>query len=91
MIAVVQLNTDMIIYTAGLSFTLYDNMGSYLCITVNMELYHVLTLVAPLGPGAGAWQALSVEEMGKTIAGFITTTMFLYSGDTGTPWRFAGT
>ena len=48
-----------------------------------MELYHVLTLVAPLGPGAGAWQALSVEEMGKTIAGFITTTMFLYSGDTG--------
>ena len=48
MIAVVQLNTDMIIYTAGLSFTLYDNMGSYLCITVNRWSYIMFSLWWPL-------------------------------------------
>jgi len=84
-IAEVQLGRDMFIYTPGLSCSWHEDLETYLCTTATVIrwAYILFSLCCPLYsldlvPGKHS----PLEELSKSIAESITTTMSVSSGDT---------
>jgi len=84
-IAEVQLGRDMFIYTPGLSCSWHEDLETYLCTTATVIrwAYILFYLCCPLYsldlvPG----KHCPLEELAKSVADSITTTMSVSSGDT---------
>ena len=84
-IAEAQLARDMFIYTPGLSCSWHEDLETYLCTTATVIrwAYILFYLCCPLYsldlvPG----KHCPLEELAKSVADSITTTMSVSSGDT---------